>query len=584
MDFRDARIALLVNCEEASIRSRRHDFEIRPVYKRVDSCAAEFPTSTAYMYSTYEVECESEPQNRNKIMVLGGGPNRIGQGIEFDYCCVHAAMALREAGYQTIMVNCNPETVSTDYDTSDRLYFEPLTFEDVLEIIETEQPTGVIVHYGGQTPLKLARELKRHGVPIIGTSPESIHRAEDREEFQKLLSDLKLEQPPNGTASSLTQAVEVAESIGYPLIVRPSYVLGGRAMEIIYDDRSLQRYMQNAIDVSNDSPVLLDRFLDNAREVDVDVICDGERVVIGGVMEHIQEAGVHSGDSACSLPAFSLSETIQAELRAQAEKLALAIGVVGLMNVQFAVQDTTIFVLEVNPRASRTIPFISKVSARPLAKIAALCMAGISLDEQGIEGEAVPNFYGVKEAVFPFIKLPGVDTVLGPEMRSTGEVMGVGSNFGCAFNKSQMGAGLEIPEGGNALFSIRDEDKPAAIALASYLQNAGFAIFATKGTSIAFAEAGIETKQVNKVLESRPHIVDMIIDGGADLVINTPSSYESIEDSFTIRREALMHKVTYYTNIAAAVAAGEAHKQRKLAVTEVNKLQSLHNQISIRKH
>ena len=575
--FSDVRLAQLLDCSEDQFRQKRHSLSVRPVYKRVDSCAAEFSTATAYLYSTYEHECEAEPEDTNKIMVLGGGPNRIGQGIEFDYCCVHASMALREAGYQTIMVNCNPETVSTDYDTSDRLYFEPLTLEDVLEIVHKENPSGVIVQYGGQTPLKLARKLEAEGTKIIGTSPEAIHNAEDREHFQALLNDLNLKQPPNRIASSEDQALGLAEEVGYPLVVRPSYVLGGRGMEIVHDRESLLNYMRVAFTVSNESPVLLDRFLNDAIEVDVDAICDGQRVVIGGIMEHIEEAGVHSGDSACSLPPFSLSEGIKTQLREQTTQMALALNVVGLMNVQFAIKADDIYVLEVNPRASRTVPFVSKATSRPLAKVAALCMAGISLDDQGIEGEIIPPYYSVKEAVFPFVKFPGVDTILGPEMKSTGEVMGTGDSFGEAYNKSQQGAGAMIPKSGKVLFSVRDDDKPIAIELARYLSQAGFKIFATGGTAKYFNDAGVDTREVNKVKEGRPHIVDMIIDGDADMVINTTSNTESLADSYTIRREALMRKVTYFTNIAAARAAGEAHKAH--GAMKVRKLQDLHASI-----
>ena len=572
--FSDVRLSEILAVSEDDFRAKRHALNVRPVYKRVDSCAAEFATATAYMYSSYEQECESEPIDTQKVMVLGGGPNRIGQGIEFDYCCVHAAMALREDGYQTIMVNCNPETVSTDYDTSDRLYFEPLTLEDVLEIVHKENPTGVIVQYGGQTPLKLARPLKAQSTKVIGTSPEAIHDAEDREEFQSLLNNLNLKQPPNRIASSEETALSLAEEVGYPLVVRPSYVLGGRAMEIVHDAAALKNYMHSAIQVSNESPVLLDRFLNDAIEVDVDAICDGKDVVIGGIMEHIEEAGVHSGDSACSLPPFSLSDEIRAELREQTKKMALALNVVGLMNVQFAIKGDTIYVLEVNPRASRTVPFVSKATSRPLAKIAALCMAGKSLKEQGIESEIIPEYYSVKEAVFPFVKFPGVDTLLGPEMKSTGEVMGVGKTFGEAYDKSQQGSGAAIPQCGTALFSVRDSDKETAIELAKYLSSVGFDIVATRGTAAAFESAGVETKAINKVAEGRPHIVDLIIDDGADLVINTTSTTGSVRDSYTIRREALMHKVTYATNISSARAMVEAHKaQREM---QVSKLQDLH--------
>lgn len=575
--FSDIRLSELLNVSEDDFREKRHALNIRPVYKRVDSCAAEFSTATAYMYSTYEHECEAEPEATDKIMVLGGGPNRIGQGIEFDYCCVHASMALRENGYKTIMVNCNPETVSTDYDTSDRLYFEPLTLEDVLEIVHKENPAGVIVQYGGQTPLKLARPLKAQGTKIIGTSPEAIHDAEDREEFQALLHKLNLKQPPNRIASTNESALELADEVGYPLVVRPSYVLGGRAMEIVHNRDALSHYMKTAIQVSNDSPVLLDRFLNDAIEVDVDAICDGVDVVIGGIMEHIEEAGVHSGDSACSLPPFSLSEKTKVELREQTKQMALALNVVGLMNVQFAIKGDDIYVLEVNPRASRTVPFVSKATSRPLAKVAALCMAGISLKEQGITGEIIPSYYSVKEAVFPFVKFPGVDTLLSPEMKSTGEVMGVGSSFGEAYDKAQQGAGANIPQNGTVLFSVRDADKDKATELAAYLSTSGFDIVATGGTAKQFQDAGINVTVVNKVKEGRPHLVDMIIDGNADMVINTTGSTESITDSYRIRRESLMHKVTYFTNIAAAMAMGEAHKAH--SEMTVNKLQDLHKTI-----
>lgn len=575
--FSDVRMAEILGVSEDDFRAKRHALNIRPVYKRVDSCAAEFSTATAYMYSSYEHECESQPEETDKIMVLGGGPNRIGQGIEFDYCCVHASMALRDNGYQTIMVNCNPETVSTDYDTSDRLYFEPLTLEDVLEIVHKENPTGVIVQYGGQTPLKLARPLKAQGTKIIGTSPEAIHDAEDREEFQALLNKLNLKQPPNRIASSEDTALELADEVGYPLVVRPSYVLGGRAMEIVHDAEALSNYMHSAIQVSNESPVLLDRFLNDAIEVDVDAICDGTDVVIGGIMEHIEEAGVHSGDSACSLPPFSLSEEIKADLREQTKQMALALNVVGLMNVQFAIKGTDIYVLEVNPRASRTVPFVSKATSRPLAKVAALCMAGTSLAEQGIKDEIIPEYFSVKEAVFPFVKFPGVDTLLSPEMKSTGEVMGVGHSFGAAYNKAQQGTGANIPQSGTVLFSVRDSDKEVAIELATYLAKSGFDIVATRGTAAAFEAAGIECQTANKVTEGRPHIVDMIIDGKADLVINTTSTNKTVKDSYTIRREALMHKVTYFTNIASARAMVEAHKAHD--VMRVSKLQDLHKTI-----
>ena len=558
--FADVRLAAVLSETETAVREHRHSLNVRPVYKRVDSCAAEFATATAYMYSSYEEECESNPDKSDKIMVLGGGPNRIGQGIEFDYCCVHAAMALREDGYQTIMVNCNPETVSTDYDTSDRLYFEPLTLEDVLEIVHKENPTGVIVQYGGQTPLKLARPLEQAGTAIIGTSPKAIHDAEDREEFQALLNRLELLQPPNRLASNTEQALERAEEIGYPLVVRPSYVLGGRAMEIVHSRSDLERYMASAIQVSNESPVLLDRFLNDAIEVDVDAICDGENVVIGGVMEHIEEAGVHSGDSACSLPPFSLSESIKEQLREQTKQMALALNVVGLMNVQFAVKGDTIYVLEVNPRASRTVPFVSKATSRPLAKVAARCMAGKSLQEQGATKEIIPTHFSVKEAVFPFVKFPGVDTILGPEMKSTGEVMGIGDTFGEAFDKSQLGSGAVIPEKGKVFISVRDADKQSAIEVATYLAGNGFTVLATKGTAALIKESGVDVTEVKKVKEGQPHIVDLIINGDVDLIVNTTSGKQSLKDSYTIRRQALVHSVTYYTTIAAAKAACAAHE------------------------
>jgi carbamoyl-phosphate synthase large subunit len=575
--FSDRRLADLIGVTEKSVRDKRIALSVRPVYKRVDTCAAEFATSTAYMYSTYEEECEAAPTNREKIMVLGGGPNRIGQGIEFDYCCVHAALAMREDGYETIMVNCNPETVSTDYDTSDRLYFEPLTLEDVLEIINVENPTGIIVQYGGQTPLKLARHLEAAGARIVGTSPDSIDLAEDRERFQRLLQKLGLLQPPNRTARSPEEAIGLAEQIGYPLVVRPSYVLGGRAMEIVHGREDLENYMRAAIQVSNESPVLLDRFLNDAIEVDVDAICDGRDVAIGGIMEHIEEAGVHSGDSACSLPPYSLSPELQERLRAQTRQLAVALNVVGLMNIQYAVKDRDIYVLEVNPRASRTVPFVSKATGRPLAKIAARCMAGRSLAEQGMGGEITPTFFSVKEAVFPFIKFPGVDTVLGPEMKSTGEVMGVGHSFGEAFGKSQHAAGLEIPRGGRVFISVRDVDQQAAVPIAMYLSEQGFEVLATRGTAAVLTAGGVPVTQVNKVTEGRPHIVDMIKNDEIDLIVNTTAGKQSLADSYTIRREALLHKVTYYTTLASARAACEAH--RKFADLNVFKLQDLHKEV-----
>ena len=572
--FSDRRIANLLNSNEHKIRQFRYDNAIHPIFKRVDSCAAEFDTSTAYMYSSYDEECEAEPTNRKKIIVLGGGPNRIGQGIEFDYCCVHASMALRADDYETIMVNCNPETVSTDYDTSDRLYFESLTLEDVLEIVRVENPVGVIVQFGGQTPLKLARDLEKFGTPVIGTSPTSIHQAEDREFFQKLLADLNLLQPPNRTAHSFAEAIALADEIGYPLVVRPSYVLGGRGMEIVYNAEDLESFMRLTLSASFDSPVLLDRFLNDAIEVDVDAVCDGTQVVIGGIMEHIEEAGVHSGDSACSLPPYSLSQQLQDKLREQTRAMALALNVVGLMNVQFAVKGEEIYVLEVNPRASRTVPFVSKATARPLAMIAARCMAGQSLEAQGILSEQIPNFYSVKEAVFPFIKFPGVDTVLGPEMKSTGEVMGIGNTFGEAFEKAQDAASYTIPQMGNIFFSLRREDQEEGVEIAQYFHDVGFKIFATEGTGKAIENAGIPIQYVNKVVEGRPHVVDMIKNDEFHIVFNTTSGKQSLQDSYTIRREALLHKVTYYTTMAAARASSQAHQFA--GSISVNQLQALH--------
>ena len=530
------------------------------------------------MYSTYDEECEAAPEKQEKIIVLGGGPNRIGQGIEFDYCCVHASFAMREDGYQTIMVNCNPETVSTDYDTSDRLYFEPLTLEDVLEIIKLEKPKGVIVQYGGQTPLKLARALEKNGAPIIGTSPDSIDVAEDRERFQKLIKRLKLLQPPNATARAADEALKLAEKIGYPLVVRPSYVLGGRAMQIVHTREELETYMREAVRVSEDSPVLLDRFLNDATEVDVDAVSDGKVVVIGGIMEHIEEAGVHSGDSACSLPPYSLPKKIQDELRRQTVQMAKALKVVGLMNVQFAVKDGKVYVLEVNPRASRTVPYVSKATSRPLAKVAARCMAGQSLKSQGVTGEIIPAYYSVKEAVFPFIKFPGVDTVLGPEMKSTGEVMGVGRSFGEAFGKSQSAAGAEIPGSGRMFISLRDADQKAGVEVARYFGSNGFEILATRGTATVLEAAGVPVKVVNKVSEGRPHIVDMIKNDEIAIIINTVADKQSVEDSYPIRREALLHKVTNYTTLAAARAAAEAHRQA--GEFGVSRLQDLHKEIA----
>jgi carbamoyl-phosphate synthase large subunit len=578
LGFSDRRLATLLGVKEESVRKARHKHGVRPVYKRVDTCAAEFPSSTAYLYSSYDEECESQPTTRDKIMVLGGGPNRIGQGIEFDYCCVHASLALREDGYETIMVNRNPETVSTDYDTSDRLYFEPLTFEDVMEIIDLEKPKGVIVQFGGQTPLKLAEQLEAAGAPIIGTTPDAIDLAEDRERFQKLVDKLGLLQPPNGTATSGKQALAVAQKIGYPLVVRPSYVLGGRAMEIVHDDEDLTRYMTEAVKVSNDSPVLLDRFLNDAIEVDVDALADGTDVVIGGIMEHIEEAGVHSGDSACSLPAYSLTPAIQDEIRRQVVLLARALKVVGLMNTQFAVQGARgqekVYLLEVNPRASRTSPFVSKATGRPLAKIAARCMAGRSLAAQGVTKEILPPYFSVKESVFPFNKFPSVDPLLGPEMRSTGEVMGTGSHFGEAFHKSLLAAGMTVPRSGTAFISVKDPDKPKAIELARILAAKGFEVVATHGTAAAIGAAGVPCRGVNKVKEGRPHCVDMIKNGEIHFIANTTEGKQSIEESRSIRGAAIANKLCYFTTIAGALAAAVAMDH--LDKLEVRRLQSLH--------
>jgi carbamoyl-phosphate synthase large subunit len=580
--FSDRRLAFLLDTVEAEVRKLRHQFNVRPVYKRVDTCAAEFATNTAYLYSTYEQECEAAPTDRKKIMVLGGGPNRIGQGIEFDYCCVHAALALREDGYETIMVNCNPETVSTDYDTSDRLYFEPLTLEDVLEIVHKEKPVGIIVQYGGQTPLKLARALEANGAPIIGTSPESIDVAEDRERFQKLLNKLNLRQPPNRTARTESEALNHAQEIGYPLVVRPSYVLGGRAMEIVHEQIDLERYMREAVKVSNDSPVLLDRFLNNAIEIDVDCLCDGQEVFIGGVMEHIEQAGVHSGDSACCLPPYSLSPEMTEEIKRQTALMARALNVKGLMNVQFAVQNGDVYVLEVNPRASRTVPFVSKATGLQLAKIAARAMAGQTLASQGITKEVVPHYFSVKEAVFPFVKFPGVDTILGPEMKSTGEVMGVGETFGEAFVKSQMAASVNLPESGTVFISVKNADKPKAVQVARGLHGLGFKVVATRGTAAAIQEAGIPVIVVNKVAEGRPHIVDMLKNGEVSLVINTVEERRNaITDSRAIRTQALAARVTYYTTIAGALAAVEGMQYLREGLgIKVYSLQDLHRSLA----
>jgi len=576
--FSDARLATLVGRDEAAVRARRRKLGLHPVYKRVDTCAAEFSTSTAYLYSTYEDECEANPTSRRKIMILGGGPNRIGQGIEFDYCCVHAAMALREDGFETIMVNCNPETVSTDYDTSDRLYFEPLTFEDVMEIIEKEKPEGVIVQYGGQTPLKLSRALAAAGAPIIGTSPDSIDVAEDRERFQKLVTALKFKQPANALARTADAAVFLAREVGFPLVVRPSYVLGGRGMEVVFNEDDLREYMVEAVKVSNDSPVLLDRFLDLAIEVDVDAVCDGRDVLIGGIMEHIEQAGVHSGDSGCSLPPNGLSPEIQDALRLQTRELAKALNVIGLMNVQFAIQSGVIYILEVNPRASRTVPFVSKATGVPLAKVAARVMTGKTLASQNQTVERIPPYFSVKEAVFPFVKFPEADPILGPEMKSTGEVMGTGHTFGEAYAKAQAASGVTLPTRGLCFVSVRDRDKPGAVQLAQMLIARGFDIAATGGTAQVLEAAGVACRRVNKVREGRPHIVDMIKNDEIALIVNTTEGKQAVRESRSIRREAVARRVTYYTTVAGARATCDALDH--LGDIEVNRLQDLHKEMA----
>ena len=568
--FSDARIAALIDRTEPEVRARRHALDVRPVYRRVDTCAAEFVSATAYMYSTYEQECEANPTDRDKIMVLGGGPNRIGQGIEFDYCCVHAALAMREDGYETIMVNCNPETVSTDYDTSDRLYFEPLTFEDVLEVVELERPKGVIVQFGGQTPLKLANALADQGVPIIGTTPDAIDAAEDRERFQQIIQKLGLRQPPNQTVKTLEAGVDAAAHIGFPLVVRPSYVLGGRAMEIVHSEDELRQYLQEAVDVSDESPVLLDHFLDQAIEVDVDAVSDGDQVVIGAIMQHIEQAGIHSGDSACSLPAYSLNDTLLQRIREQVKAMARELGVVGLMNVQLAIQGDDIFVLEVNPRASRTVPFVSKCIGVSLAKVASRCMAGTSLADQNFTEELLPSHFSVKEAVFPFGKFPGVDPILGPEMKSTGEVMGVGDTFSEAYGKAQRAAGEPIPAAGTAFLSVRSVDRPGVVEVARKLVDLGFKLVATTGTARAIRDAGVPVGTINKVREGRPHIVDMLKNEEVQFIVNTTEGKQAIADSFTIRRTALQQKVFYTTTISggeacvAAIRHGEDYSVTSL--------------------
>ncbi|HEY7884966.1 MAG TPA: carbamoyl-phosphate synthase large subunit [Cellvibrionaceae bacterium] len=576
--FSDKRLSVLLGVKEKKVRDLRHKLNIRPVYKRVDTCAAEFATSTAYMYSSYDEQCEAEPSDKPKILVIGGGPNRIGQGIEFDYCCVHAALAMREDGYETIMVNCNPETVSTDYDTSDRLYFEPVTLEDVLEIVHKEKPKGVIVQFGGQTPLKLARALEAEGVPIIGTSPDAIDRAEDRERFQQMIETLGLLQPPNAIVRSLEEALIAADKVGYPLVVRPSYVLGGRAMEIVYKEEELRTYMHSAVKVSEDAPVLLDHFLSAAIEVDIDAVSDGKQVVIGGIMQHIEQCGVHSGDSACSLPPYSLAKDVQDEMREQVKAMALELGVVGLMNTQLAYQDGKIYVIEVNPRASRTVPFVSKCIGVSLAKIAARCQAGTTLAEQGFTTEIVPTYYSVKEAVFPFNKFPAVDPILGPEMKSTGEVMGIGATFGEAYGKSQLGANNKIPTQGRAFISVRDVDKNGVVAIGRELVSLGFALVATRGTAAVLQAANVDVELVNKVVEGRPHIVDMIKNDQVDLIINTTEGRQATRDSASIRRSAEAHRVYYTTTLAGGEAVCMA--LRFGSEKQVRRLQTLHGSSS----
>ena len=575
--FSDRRLADILGTSETAVRELRYELAVHPVYKRVDTCAAEFATDTAYMYSTYEEECEARPSDKDKILVLGGGPNRIGQGIEFDYCCVHAALAMREDGYETIMVNCNPETVSTDYDTSDRLFFEPVTLEDVLEIVRIEKPKGVIVQFGGQTPLKLARALEAAGVPIVGTTPDAIDRAEDRERFQQMIDKLGLLQPRNATARSADQAVELAKEIGYPLVVRPSYVLGGRAMEIVYKEDELRHYMKTAVQVSDDSPVLLDFFLPNAIEMDVDAVSDGKQVVIGAIMQHIEQAGIHSGDSACSLPPYSLDEDIQNDMREVCKKMALELGVRGLMNVQLALQDGKIYVIEVNPRASRTVPFVSKCIGKSLAKIAARCMVGQTLESQGFTKEIIPPYFSVKEAVFPFNKFPGIDPILGPEMKSTGEVMGVGGTFAEAYGKAELGASDEIPTKGTVFVSVRERDKEQVPELAKQLSDLGFKIVATKGTANIIEQAGIAVSLVNKVQEGRPHIVDMIKSDKINLIINTTEGRQAISDSSAIRSSAEQHRVYYTTTMAGGSAVCQALNFR--GPTTVRRIQTLHKEI-----